>query len=129
MSKRIVLLSAVLGLIGAGFMLVGYHKAEAKVCFVTDGDCANNIEGSVPNEEACNNLGYLCNSGSTCMDTRDSEHGTSWLSSVYGIGDSENDDALWRSIQCPLNHSYFMDCPRSFRSSCPSSIYEVSQES
>ena len=116
MSKKIVLLSAVLAIVGAGIMLFAHRNAEAKVCFVTDGDCGSVISSSTPNVEACANLNYNCSSGNaTSCNYKNNEDFTSWINNHGGVA---NNDTSWNTLKCPLNQDYWMYCPKGFRLAC-----------
>ena len=128
MCRKIMLLSAVLMLVGAGFMLFGHHDAEAKVCFITDssGNCGSGTISAVdPNADACNQLGYVCSSGTTCTPSDDM---ISWVSDTFSVN-NPGSSSYYKPVNCPLNGNYYMKCPKAFRQSCPSSVYEVSEKS
>ena len=115
MSKKIVLLSAVLAIVGAGFMFFAHRNAEAKVCFVTDGDCGSEIEASTPNVEACANLNYNCSSGTTSCNYKNNSNFVEWINNHGG---NANSDGAWNTLKCPLNQDYWMYCPKGFRLAC-----------
>ncbi len=128
MGKKLAIVSAVLMVFGAAIMLFGHKEAEAKVCFITDsdGNCGSGTISAVdPNADACNQLGYVCSSGTTCTPSNDM---ISWVSDTFSVNDPGS-SSYYKSVKCPLNGNYYVKCPNAFRQSCPSSVYEVSEKS
>lgn len=132
MSKKIVLLSAVLMAAGAVLMFLGRNNAEAKVCFINDPTCGGNaIDQYTPNDSSCISAGYTC-SGTTFVGTNNPCFGTVYyngqpspnLPSWLDTSSCTTTDNCWKEMKCPLNTDYYALCPKAFKQSCPAP-YEV----